>query len=151
MTDFAVQGIWALDAAFIAVAPPMIHLIHGSFPCRLGSVIMCEVNVMNARRRVWLGGVMVLLAWSAAGGQDKPAAFQPPEDIAFRNATIISEGVRMAAEVFALKESRDQPLPTIIMCHGTIPGITHYGIYGEAREQSQKLAIEWFDTHLKGD
>jgi hypothetical protein len=33
----------------------------------------------------------------------------------------------------------------------TIPGITHYGIYGEARQQSQKLAIEWFDTHLKGN
>jgi dienelactone hydrolase len=31
----------------------------------------------------------------------------------------------------------------------TIPGITHYGIYGTARPQAQKLAIEWFDTHLK--
>jgi dienelactone hydrolase len=31
----------------------------------------------------------------------------------------------------------------------TIPGITHYGIYGAARPQAQKLAIEWFDTHLK--
>ena len=33
----------------------------------------------------------------------------------------------------------------------TIPNITHYGIYKEAREQSQKLAIEWFDMHLKGE
>jgi dienelactone hydrolase len=32
----------------------------------------------------------------------------------------------------------------------TIPGITHYGIYGEARPQAQKLAIEWFDANLKG-
>jgi dipeptidyl aminopeptidase/acylaminoacyl peptidase len=32
----------------------------------------------------------------------------------------------------------------------TIPNITHYGIYTEAREQAQKLAIEWFDEHLKG-
>ena len=31
----------------------------------------------------------------------------------------------------------------------TIPKITHYGVYGEAREQAQKLAVEWFDTHLK--
>ncbi len=30
-----------------------------------------------------------------------------------------------------------------------IPGITHYGIYREAREQATKLAIEWFDLHLK--
>jgi dienelactone hydrolase len=31
----------------------------------------------------------------------------------------------------------------------TIPGITHYGVYNEAREQVQKLAVEWFDEHLK--
>ncbi len=30
-----------------------------------------------------------------------------------------------------------------------IPGIAHYGIYGEAREQATKLAIDWFDTHLR--
>lgn len=33
----------------------------------------------------------------------------------------------------------------------TIPGIRHYGIYGEAREQAQALAIAWFDEHLKGE
>jgi uncharacterized protein len=32
----------------------------------------------------------------------------------------------------------------------TIPGITHYGIYGVARPQAQKLAVEWFDEQLKG-
>ena len=32
----------------------------------------------------------------------------------------------------------------------TIPGITHYGIYNEARPQAQRLAIEWYDEHLKG-
>ena len=31
-----------------------------------------------------------------------------------------------------------------------IPGITHYGIYGEARDQSIDLAIEWLDQYLKG-
>ncbi len=30
-----------------------------------------------------------------------------------------------------------------------IPNIAHYGIYGEAREQATRLAIEWFDQHLK--
>lgn len=30
-----------------------------------------------------------------------------------------------------------------------IPNIAHYGIYAEAREQSTKLAIDWFDQHLK--
>ena len=31
----------------------------------------------------------------------------------------------------------------------TIPGITHYGIYKEARNQAQMEAIAWFDEHLK--
>ena len=31
----------------------------------------------------------------------------------------------------------------------SIPGIKHYGIYYEAREQAQKEAIGWFDEHLK--
>ena len=30
----------------------------------------------------------------------------------------------------------------------SIPGIKHYGIYREAREQAQQLAIGWFDEHL---
>jgi dienelactone hydrolase len=30
-----------------------------------------------------------------------------------------------------------------------IPGITHYGIYSTAWQQSSELAIEWFDQHLK--
>jgi len=30
----------------------------------------------------------------------------------------------------------------------TIPGIAHYGIYREARERVQQLAIEWFNEHL---
>jgi dienelactone hydrolase len=30
-----------------------------------------------------------------------------------------------------------------------IPGIAHYGIYSEAREQATRMAIEWFDAHLK--
>jgi dienelactone hydrolase len=31
-----------------------------------------------------------------------------------------------------------------------IPKITHYGVYREAREQARKLAVEWYDEHLKG-
>ena len=30
-----------------------------------------------------------------------------------------------------------------------LPGITHYGIYTTAREQAIKLALEWYDQHLK--
>lgn len=30
-----------------------------------------------------------------------------------------------------------------------LPGITHYGVYGEMREQALQLAIEWMDANLK--
>lgn len=30
-----------------------------------------------------------------------------------------------------------------------IPGIAHYGIYGQARQEATRLAIDWFDSHLK--
>jgi dienelactone hydrolase len=51
-------------------------------------------------------------------GQGAGASYEPPPDVAFRKATIISEGCRLAAEVFAPRASADKPLPTIILCHG---------------------------------
>jgi dienelactone hydrolase len=45
-------------------------------------------------------------------------SYEPPSDIAFRSATVVSEGTRMAAELFSPRGSESKPLPTIIMCHG---------------------------------
>lgn len=44
--------------------------------------------------------------------------FSAPEDISFRKDTIMSEGVRLGAEVFSLKANAEKKLPTIVMCHG---------------------------------
>ncbi len=44
--------------------------------------------------------------------------FSAPEDISFRKDNIMSEGVRLGAEVFSLKASTEKKLPTIVMCHG---------------------------------
>jgi dienelactone hydrolase len=60
----------------------------------------------------------ILFLSSAASGQEKPAPYTPPEGITFRKASIMSEGTRMAAEVFALTSLEGKKLPTIIMCHG---------------------------------
>jgi outer membrane protein assembly factor BamB/dienelactone hydrolase len=55
---------------------------------------------------------------------DKPGrtgskpAFKVPGDVSFRTADIMSEGTRMAAEVFAPKQPQGEKLPTIIMSHG---------------------------------
>ena len=78
--------------------------------------------------------VFLLLIVCGAAAQQGP--FVPPDDIRFRTANIMSEGTRMAAEVFSLKSSDGKKLPTILMAH-------------EERERAQNLAIEWFDEHLK--
>jgi dienelactone hydrolase len=52
-------------------------------------------------------------------GQAAPRpAFKVPEDVSFRTADILSEGTRMAAEVFAPKNPTREKLPTIVMSHG---------------------------------
>jgi outer membrane protein assembly factor BamB/dienelactone hydrolase len=47
----------------------------------------------------------------------KKADFKVPDDVTFRSADIVSEGTRMAAEVFAPKNAAGK-LPTIVMSHG---------------------------------
>src|SRR5262249_16537155 len=46
------------------------------------------------------------------------ATFNPPADIEYRKANIMSEGVRMNAELYSLKSNAGKQLPTIIMSHG---------------------------------
>jgi outer membrane protein assembly factor BamB/dienelactone hydrolase len=50
--------------------------------------------------------------------KDPKPAFKVPDDVSFRTSDIISEGTRMAAEVFAPKRPQSEKLPTIIMSHG---------------------------------
>lgn len=48
-------------------------------------------------------------------------SFQPapiPDDVAFRNADIYSEGTRMAGDVYSAKANAGKKLPTIVMAHG---------------------------------
>ena len=72
---------------------------------------------MKAFQRCWIVGVLLLSA-SAAWAQPATTEYKPPEDVSFRKATIISEGTRMAAELFTLKDNKAKALPTIIMSHG---------------------------------
>jgi dienelactone hydrolase len=55
---------------------------------------------------------------AAQAGQQPAAAFKAPETIDFRSANIMSEGVRLHAELFSLKTLAGKQLPTVIMAHG---------------------------------
>lgn len=46
------------------------------------------------------------------------AGFKAPDNIDFRVANVMSEGVRLHAELFSLKSLAGKPLPTVIMAHG---------------------------------
>jgi uncharacterized protein len=62
--------------------------------------------------------VLVVLALKSAA---TPQAFAPapiPDDVAFRNVDIYSEGTRMAGDVYAAKANAGKRLPTIVMAHG---------------------------------
>jgi dienelactone hydrolase len=59
-----------------------------------------------------------VIAPALALAQQPAVPFTPPEDIQFRTANIMSEGTRMAAELFALKANDGKKLPTVILCHG---------------------------------
>jgi uncharacterized protein len=58
------------------------------------------------------------LASSGVHAQDAKPDFKVPDDVTFRTADIMSEGTRMAAEVFAPKDPKSEKLPTIVMSHG---------------------------------
>ena len=55
---------------------------------------------------------------AAQAGQQPAAAFKAPDTIDFRSANIMSEGVRLHAELFSLKTLAGKQLPTVIMAHG---------------------------------
>jgi dienelactone hydrolase len=83
--------------------------------------------------------------------RSKHLVYSPIEDVerAAQCATLF-----IVAEKEELFDNRDHALQAYQRAKGpkklvTVPGITHYGIYREAREQAQKLAIAWFDEHLK--
>ena len=74
---------------------------------------------MKVGRRAFFSSILLLSLLSAIVGQQRATpAFTVPDDIDFRKANIISEGTRMAAELFSLKSLAGKKLPTILMCHG---------------------------------
>ena len=83
--------------------------------------------------------------------REKFLLYAPIDDVAgVRNCAMLF----IAAEHEELFDNRQHPKLAFERANQPkkyveIPGIAHYGIYGEAREQATRLAIEWFDAHLK--
>jgi dienelactone hydrolase len=73
---------------------------------------------MRRNNIVAMIALAVSLACSLLHAQDKKPGFKAPDDVAFRTDDIMSEGTRMAAEIFAPKPPKSDKLPTIVMTHG---------------------------------
>jgi dienelactone hydrolase len=74
---------------------------------------------MQRRRVLTLSAGAILFAISISiCAQQAPRAFTPPDDIDYRKANVMSEGVRLTAELYSPKSAAGKQLPTIIMSHG---------------------------------
>jgi len=74
---------------------------------------------MQCRRVLTLlfGAILFTLSISVCA-QQAPRAFTSPDDIDYRKANVMSEGVRLTAELYSPKSGAGKQLPTIIMSHG---------------------------------
>ncbi len=83
--------------------------------------------------------------------REKFLLYAPVDDVAnIRKCAMLF----IAAEHEELFDNRQHPQLAYELAadpkkYVVIPGIAHYGIYGEARGQATALAIDWFDQHLK--
>ena len=111
----------------------------------------------TARARGEIGypapGIRVLRNLRGAPIREKMINFAPVDDVDKASGCAM---LFILAENEELFDNRDHGLASYARAKGpkklvTIPKITHYGIYTTARAQAQKLAIEWFDEHLKGE
>jgi outer membrane protein assembly factor BamB/dienelactone hydrolase len=97
-------------------------------------------------------GARVMQGLRGAPISERMINYAPVEDVANAPGCAMLFVVAEKEEYF---DNKDHGLKAFDRARGpkklvTIPGITHYGIYGPARPQAQKLAIAWFDEHLKG-
>ena len=82
--------------------------------------------------------------------REKFLVYAPIDDVAQVKGALLL----IAAENEELFDNRSHPEAAYQRGHEpkryvVIPGIAHYGIYREARDEATRLAIEWFDQHLK--
>ena len=86
---------------------------------------------------------------------DKVVTYRPVEDAGSINIPILVMDAeneelfdRHIAGELAVKRAKANGAPAEYI---VVPGITHYGIYSQAYEESMKHALAWFAKHLKGN
>lgn len=70
------------------------------------------------RNRISILLIIAISVSSAVHAQQAAQPFTPPADLDYRKADVMSEGVRLSAELYSPKSAAGKQLPTIIMSHG---------------------------------
>jgi len=70
------------------------------------------------RHRISILLIVAIAFSSAVDARQAAQPFTPPADLEYRKADVMSEGVRLTAELYSPKSAAGKQLPTIIMSHG---------------------------------
>jgi len=165
--DPARLGLWGSSfsgglVVYVAEHDPRVRAIHSQVGAMDGRVM---IGNETERRKTFdeatkmargeLGypapGVTAIGNLRGAPVRSKFVPYDPVEDVNKAPQCAMQFVIAEKEELF---DNKDHALKAYQRFNGTknlvvIPNITHYGIYFEAHQQAQKLAIEWFDRHLK--
>lgn len=167
LVDNSRLGLWGTSFSgglivYVAARDPRVRALVSQVgymgqPVASAPAGVLEKNYRDATRRARgeLGypppGVREIGNLTGAPILEKFLLYAPVDDVArARNCAMLF----IAAEREELFDNRQHPQLAYERAaepkkYVVIPNIAHYGIYGEAREQATKLAIDWFDQHLK--
>jgi uncharacterized protein len=167
MVDKSRLGLWGTSFSgglivYVAARDPRVRALVSQVgymgqPVALAPANALEKSYSDATRRARgeLGypppGVHEIGNLTGAPIREKFLLYAPVDDVAkVKNCAMLF----IAAEREELFDNRQHPQLAYERAadpkkYVVIPNIAHYGIYGEAREQSTKLAIDWFDQYLK--
>jgi len=162
MCDTARIGLWGSSysgghVVYVAARDPRIKALVSQVPALdsrlLDRKLGYEESTQRARGEIGYPapGARVVGSLRGAPIRSKMLYYAPVEDAARAPHCAMLFILAGNEELF---DNRDHGVKAHERATGpkklvTIPKITHYGIYREAREQAQRLAVEWFDQHLK--
>jgi hypothetical protein len=162
MCDTARIGLWGSSysgghVVYVAARDPRVKALVSQVPAldsrQLDRAAGYEESTRRARGEIGYPapGARVVGNLRGAPIRSKMLYYAPVEDVerAAQCAMLF-----LLAEKEELFDNREHGIKAYERAKGprklvTIPQITHYGIYKEARAQAQRLAVEWYDQYLK--
>lgn len=165
--DMSRLGLWGSSfsgglVVWAAERDPRIKVVHSQVPSLNGKWVMAdekqrkityEEAMRRARGEIGYPEPMAKVIGNLKGAPVRARFidYNPVDELARAPNCAMQFVIAEKEELF---DNRDHGIKAYQEARGhknlvTVPNITHYGIYYEARERAQKLALEWFDKELK--